>query len=294
VSRFISVGNQAQLTTTDYLAYLVSDAGTRSVGLLLEGVQDGAELLHQLTRLRDAGKPVIALKAGRSSAGSRAVQSHTGTLAGSYPVYQALMRQAGVVLVDSMTELLDALALTSAGVTINGDRLGVLSTSGGACALVADSAETHGFTLPAFPPDLRADLDALLPSFASTANPVDVTGHVATDPGIYGRALDVVLDSDAVDAVVVMLTTIADPQAVQIADQVVEATRTHDAPVLVCWTITQELAPDGLAVLAAAGIPVFTDPAHALRAAAAVRDMPVEGRRRLDQFSGKPTTAGVS
>jgi acyl-CoA synthetase (NDP forming) len=270
ISRFISVGNQAQLTTADYLNFLATDPATTCVGVLLEGVTDGAPLVAALERLRDAGKHVVALKVGRGAMAAAAVKSHTGSLAGDYAVYKAVLEETGAIAVDSITELLDAAHLLSTSGRPRGRRVGVLSTSGGACALIADLCERHGFDLPALPPDVQSELIEILPGFASTANPIDVTGQVATDPSIYGRALNAVLRRDAVDVVLVMLTTIADPQAAEIAAEVVAQMRRHEQPVLVSWTIAPELARDGLALLAADGVPVFGDPARAIEALAAI------------------------
>ncbi len=271
VSRFVTVGNQARLTTADYLNFLAADEETHSVCILLEGSDDGPRLLDALARFRDAGKRVIVLKLGRGRSAAQAVLSHTGSVAGDAAVYRAVLREAGALWVKSTSEMLDVAELAG---TIDsrsapvGRRVAVLSTSGGACALVADACEENGLSVPRLPDPVRERLDDLLPAFAATANPVDVTGHVATDPGIYGEALKVVLDCDDVEVVMVMLTTIADPQAGEIAEAIKAQVAATSKTVLVSWTISHQLAPDGLAILAAAGIPVFQDPSRGVRALA--------------------------
>ena len=275
ISRFISVGNQAQLSVADYLDHLARDRSTRTVAVLLEGVPDGLRLADSVRRLRRAGKSVFLMKVGRGDAGARAVRSHTGSLAGDYAVFRSVLGEAGAVLADSVTELLDVLALRARGLALaTGARMGVLSTSGGACGIVADLCEQHGFALPPFSPGLRAALAEVLPSFAATANPVDVTGQVTAEPALYGRALDLVLRSDEVDLVTIMLTTVAGTQATQIASEIAAQVRTAAKPVLVTWTVAPELAAEAFGVLAAAGLPVFPDPARAVRAAALVRSGP--------------------
>ncbi|GEM31271.1 CoA-binding protein [Nocardia neocaledoniensis NBRC 108232] len=272
ISRFISVGNQAMLGTSDYLRYLAGDRRTDTIAVVLEGVGDGAALLDAVTAVTAAGKKVFVLKVGRTEAGARAVQSHTGSVAGDYTVYRALLTGAGAVPVDTITELLDALALRDAGHRLSpAARIGIVSTSGGACSMIADLCDQYGFTVPTFSADLRTELGEILPSFAAIANPVDVTGRVATEPAIYGRALAAILASDEVDAVAVLVTTVADPMAEEIAREVARQVAATRKPVIVSWTIAGELAPRGLGLLRAAGIPIFDDPARAIHAAALVK-----------------------
>jgi acyl-CoA synthetase (NDP forming) len=272
ISRFISVGNQAQLSVADYLDYLVRDRSTSTVAVLLEGVPDGLRLADSVRRLRTAGKAVCLMKVGRGAAGARAVQSHTGAIAGDYAVFRSVLNEAGAVLVDSVTELLDVLALHASGLaSVTGVRMGVLSTSGGACGMVADLCERYGFVLPQFSRELQRQLAEVLPSFAATVNPVDVTGQVITEPALYRRALELVLRSDEVDLVKIMLTTVAGTQATQIATEIAAQVRAAAKPVLVTWTVAPSIAAEAFGVLTAAGLPVFPDPARAIRAAALVR-----------------------
>jgi acyl-CoA synthetase (NDP forming) len=267
IGRFISVGNQASLSTADYIEYLAADPLTETIAVLLEGVSDGSKLLEAVGRAVQAGKAVLIFKVGRTDVGSRAVQSHTGSIAGDYVVYRALLENSGAVLVDSITELLDALVLRNASRTLpSGARVGIVSTSGGACSIAADLCRLHGFEVPQLSDELQANLGKVLPGFAATANPVDVTGHVATEPAIYGRALELILASDEIDAVAVILTTIADPQAGEIAAEVARQAGASPKPVIVAWTIASELASGGLRMLADSGFPVFDDPARAVRA----------------------------
>lgn len=269
IGRFVSVGNQAALTVADYLDHLAGDEATRVVAIILEGVTDGRALLGAIDRATRGGTAVLVLKTGRTDVGARAVQSHTGSLAGDYTVYRAVLARAGAVIVDSVTELLDALQIHRlVGDIAPGARFAVVSTSGGACSLTADLCTQCGFEVPVFGEPLRDELSAVLPSYAAYGNPVDLTGRVTTDPTIFGRTLALLLGSSEVDAVAVTITTVADPMAEEIAAQLVEQVERSTKPVVVAWTIAAELAPRGLGLMRAAGIPVFDDPARALRAVA--------------------------
>ncbi|MDA3624099.1 acetate--CoA ligase family protein [Saccharopolyspora sp. WRP15-2] len=267
ISRFISVGNQAALNTSDYIDHLTTDEATHTIAVILEGVTDGRALLASIQRATAAGKPVLVLKNGRSVAGARAVQSHTGSIAGDYAVYRALLERSGATPVDTTTDLLDALQLRqSTGGLPAGARMAIMSTSGGACSMTADLCTHYGFQVPTFSAELQAELGGILPGYAAFANPVDVTGRVTADPTIFGRSLEAILASDETDAVAVMVTTVADPMAEQLAEQIVDQVATTTNPVIVAWTIAAELAARGLSVLRDAGIPVYDDPARALHA----------------------------
>lgn len=268
ISHFISVGNQAALQIADYIDYLAGTDSTDTIAVVVEGVSDGRRLLSAVERATARDKAVLVLKVGRTAVGARAVASHTGSVAGDYAVYQSLLTRAGATPIDTITDLLDALALRNIGAGLDaGARIGIVSTSGGACSMLADLATQAGFEVPVFGERLRSAIGEILPSYAAIANPVDVTGRVTADPGIYGKTLDAITASDEADAVAVLVTTVADPMAEELAAQIRGAVEATGKPVLVAWTIAAELAPKGLGMLRAAGIPVFDDPARMIRAA---------------------------
>lgn len=269
VSRFASVGNQTGLAIADYLAYLAGDERTRVACVVLESVADGPALLEALALMRRAGKPVLALKTGRSAVGQSAVRSHTGALAGDARVCDAVLREAGALSVATLTELVDAAAILDGQPLPRGPRVGIVSTSGGGCAVAADLCAEARLEVPEL---LAAERDALagvLPSFAAIQNPVDVTAQILVDPELIARTLRIVLGSDQVDSVLVVLTTVPDPRAREIAAQVVECAREGGKPVAVAWTIARQLAVDGLSLLEREGVPLFTSIERAVAALAA-------------------------
>lgn len=282
ISRFISVGNQAMYDVTDYLAYLSDDSATDTIAVVLEGVSQGRALLSAVAQATERGKRVLVIKSGRTSVGARAVQSHTGSVAGDYAVYRELLTGAGAIVVDTTTELLDTLAVCDAGLQLApGSRVGVISTSGGMCSITADLCSQYGLQVPVFSAELQARLGAILPAFATIGNPVDLTGRVITEPSILGQSAGLMLDSSEIDAVAVTITTVADPMATDLAAQIVEQSRRSNKPIIVTWCIAAELAPRGLAILREAGIPVFDDPARALRSvhlAGSARKLPTADR----------------
>jgi acyl-CoA synthetase (NDP forming) len=270
ISRFASVGNQTGLAIADYLAYLAGDPRTRVACLVLESVADGPALLDALALMRRAGKPVVALKTGRSAVGQSAVRSHTGALAGDARVCDAVLREAGALTVATLTELVDAAAVLERQPLPRGPRVGIVSTSGGGCAVAADLCAEARLAVPALPESEREALARVLPTFAATQNPVDVTAQILVDPDAIARTLRIMLGSDSVDSVLVVLTTVPDPRAREIAELVVECSRDSGKPLVVAWTIARRLAEGGLSLLEREGVPLFPSIERAVAALAVI------------------------
>jgi acyl-CoA synthetase (NDP forming) len=270
IGRFVSVGNQAALSIADVVRHLAGDPDIDTVCVLLEGVDDGQALQASLEEARRRATTVVALKVGQSRLGAEVARSHTAVLAGDARVYDAVLRQAGAVRAGSMSELLDIAELIERGCRPVGGRMGIVSTSGGACSLLADACEAAGLSVPALPAATRTVLAERLPDFSATRNPVDVTAQVASDPELLVEALEPVASSGAVDAVLVVITAIADPQADDVARPVARVAASVDVPVIVVWTIDPGLASGGLAILRERGVPVFAAPEPPVRALGAL------------------------
>src|SRR5271170_2774154 len=194
----------------DMLDYLAADPGTRAILLYLEGITHGRKFMSA-ARAASRTKPVLVLKAGRSTAGARAATSHTGVLAGADAVYDAAFRRAGMLRVGTMAELFEAaetLALTREQV---GDRLAILTNGGGAGVLATDALLAAGGNLAQLADKTVEELNRVLPKTWSKANPVDIIGDA---PGKrYADALSVVMKDPGVDGVLLLNcpTAIADP-----------------------------------------------------------------------------------
>jgi acyl-CoA synthetase (NDP forming) len=176
LSLLVSMGNEAMLTTADVLAYLLEDEGTRVVALFLEGIRQPDRFWTLAERAQEAGKPLVALKVGRSPGGRRAALAHTGALAGDDAVVDAALRQMGVIRVRSLEELLVTAHLLGYWGPLPGRRMGVVSASGGACDIVVDRADEEGLEVAEFGPDTVRALERALPDFTNPTNPVDATG----------------------------------------------------------------------------------------------------------------------
>lgn len=204
VSLLVSMGNESMVSMTDVMRYLVHDDATKVITLFVESIRHPEEFLAVADEALAVGKPVVALKVGRSQAGARVAKAHTGSLVGDDGVVDAVFRQHGVVRVDCLEDLLITSALLAETGPLPGRRLGFVTASGGACEIIADRAEDEGVEIPAFAPATVERLRELLPAFATCHNPVDVTGYVLIDGALLAKALTVVEEDPEVDAVVLV------------------------------------------------------------------------------------------
>ena len=195
-SKFIGTGNEADVTLEDLLEYLGQDEETRIIAMYIEGLRQGRrffDLAREITRK----KPIVAIKVGRTEAGTRAVRSHTSALSGSDAIYDAMFKQCGVIRVDKISELFDtAVALLNQPV-MRGNRIGILTRGGGFGALASDACQKNGLELSTLSNATLERLNEILPPYWSHANPVDM---VASNAYAYS-CVEALMDDDNVDAV---------------------------------------------------------------------------------------------
>ena len=206
VSTVASLGNEAMVTASDVINHLIDDEDTRVICLFLEQIGDPAAFAAAAGRADRAGKPIVALKAGSSAAGSQAALAHTGSIAGDDAVVDAVLRQLNVIRVTSIEELLTTGALLGYGHRPTGRRMGVLTASGGACDIIADRAAEQDIEIPAFAASTAAAIEPHLPPFAQVRNPLDVTGYFLANQRTSAltaidHALDAAVDDPGLDFV---------------------------------------------------------------------------------------------
>ena len=201
LDKFISVGNEAQVSAVDVLDHLRADERTGCVLMYVEGIDDGRHFMEVAARTTSE-KPVVVIRGGLTDLGGQAAASHTGAMAGSAAVYQAAARQAGLVTCTETDEGLD-LAVALAHLPLpRGRRVAVVTNGGGDGVLAADEVARHGLSLADLPPELFEELDGLLPPFWSRRNPLDMVASAGGD--VAARVLAAVTECDAVDAVIVL------------------------------------------------------------------------------------------
>ncbi len=204
-STWITTGNEADVEFSDCLAHLATDPATEVIAAYLEGCRDGRRLHRALALARDCGKPVVALKVGRSQAGARAAASHTASLVGSDDAYGALFRRYGVHRAASIEELLDVTEAVARGGLPANRRTGLLTVSGGVGILMADAAADVGLDVAPLPPSAQDELLAAWPH-AAVANPVDTTAQTINDPTLFSRFFETMLRDGDYGSVVAFLT----------------------------------------------------------------------------------------
>ncbi len=270
-SVWASTGNQADLDLLDLAEALVEDPETSVLAVYLEELQSGERYRLLARRIRRAGKFLVVLRSGHSAAGQRAAASHTGAMLSSGVAFELASAKEGVILVNDVDELIDVAFTLSAIPLPQGERVGIVTSSGGAGILAADQCERNGLTVPELPTEVQDRLAALIPSFGAATNPVDVTAQIFSEM-VSGRPelfREVCLEvGKAVDIVVVALTMLTGDIARQLAEDLVAVRRSLQKPLLVTWLVGEQLGHTPRAVFTDAGIPVFPSPGAAVRAAA--------------------------
>ncbi|HHS97348.1 MAG TPA: CoA-binding protein [Chloroflexi bacterium] len=265
-SRFVSLGNKADVDEIDLLEAWEDDPDSRVILIYVEGLKDGQRFMEVARRVTRK-KPVVAVKSGVTRAGSRAVSSHTGSLAGSEAAYQAAFRQAGVIRAQSMERLFDYARAFAYQPLPAGDRVAIVTNAGGPGILATDALEHAGLRLARLKPETIEALMADLPSAASAANPVDVLGDALADR--YEHALRLVLADPGVDAVIVIVTPQAMTQIEETAHIVGRTARETDKPILGCF-MGEARINAGVEVLRQYGVPNYPFPERAAEALAAM------------------------
>ncbi len=274
-SHFISLGNKAVLSEVDFLPAFATDPETKVIVAYLEGISDG-EAFIRIAREVVRSTPLVVLKAGRTSAGARAVSSHTGTLAGSQRAYEAALRKCGVIQARNVEELFDYAYILARQPLPRGGRVGIMTNAGGAGVMATDAVEEQGLELARFTEATARALAESLPPAANIYNPVDVLGDAHADR--YRRALELVIGDPGVDMVVALSAPAPLIPFPELARIVTEVKERYGKPLTVSF-MAGELGEEAEERLREAGVPSFFDPARAVRALAVLyRYARIKGR----------------
>jgi acetyltransferase len=260
-SHFLSLGNEVDVTETDIMEYLGNDPDTHVIAAYVEQIRDGRRFLEVARRVSQI-KPIVLLKAGRSSAGARAVSSHTGSLAGSHAAYQAAFKQAGVLEVQNFAELFDVAQALDTQPLPAGNRAVIMTNAGGPAALASDSLSFNGITLGDLSEKTHATLREKLNPAAQVANPIDMLG--GAEPPDYELAVKTALDDSQVDIVLPMLVPQALVSPAGVAQAIVDASKGSSKPVLAC-IMGDESVGEARLILQGNGIPMYVYPESAGR-----------------------------
>jgi acetate---CoA ligase (ADP-forming) len=271
ISQFVSVGNKADVSGNDLILSWEDDPQTDVITLYLESFGNPVRF-SRIARRVGKKKPIIAVKSGRTTAGSRAASSHTGALASSDEAVNALFRQAGVIRVDTIEELFDTASLLASQPVPKGRRVGIVTNAGGPGILAADALEANGLLLPELSEELRSQIEARLAAEASTRNPIDLIA--SGGPAEFEHATSLLLDSGEVDSVLVIYVPTTPEGAEGVAGALRACQERHVGNVTL---LTVFMQVDGVSDLLIGGpdsrsIPTYTFPeAAAYALARAVR-----------------------
>jgi acetyltransferase len=274
LSAFVSVGSMVDVGWGDLIRYFGDDPGTDSIVMYMESVGDATCFLAAAREVA-ARKPIVVIKVGRTAAAARAAASHTGAMTGSDAVFEAAMKQAGVLRVETIEELFDMAEVLAKQPLPRGPRLGIVTNAGGPGALAVDALVARGGEVAVLSPETLACLDGVLPPHWSHGDPVDVLGDA--DAMRFSQAVQWVAEDDGVDGVLVVLTPQSMTDPVAVAAAVAAVGRVPGKPLLCSW-MGGDAVRDGRRVLNDAGISTHDYPDAAARVFAAMWDR----RCRLD------------
>jgi acyl-CoA synthetase (NDP forming) len=266
-SKLVATGNEADIEVSDCLDYLLDDDATAVIALYLEALRAPQRFRAVAARAAAIGKPIVAFKVGRSEVGVRSAVSHTGALAGVDAIYDALFRQVGVTRAATFADLLDIPAAFAQKRPMRGRRVAIVTSTGGAATLVADSIGAAGFEVPAPDADTARTLLALnIPDAVLDRNPIDVT-LAGLRPELLRTVIDTLLASASFDAVIVIVGSSGIGQPDLVARPLIEALRNSDKPLL---AYVSPDAPPIVRHLNRQGAPAFSAPESCASALAAL------------------------
>lgn len=201
IGRSISVGNENNIDLVDFLSFFKEDPYTNTIGLYIEEIRRGPEFI-KLAKEITPKKPIVAIYVGGSKAGARTVLSHTGAIGGNEKIHNAVFKETGIISTHSITEFLSYLRVLSTEIFPKGNRVGILTNSGGPGAMIANALETNGLEIPEFSEELQSQLSGLLPHTASYKNPIDLTFDV-NPYKFYVTFPKMLIQSGEVDSIIV-------------------------------------------------------------------------------------------
>jgi acetyltransferase len=259
LAKFVSLGNKADVSEIDLLEAWADDEDTNVILMYSEGLPNGQQFI-KVAREVTKKKPVVAIKSGVTKSGSRAVSSHTGSLAGSEQAYQAAFQQAGVLRANDMASMFDMALALGYQPMLKDDRIAIITNAGGPGILATDALEHSGMSLARLENETIQELEKFLPDAASAANPVDVLGDAKADR--YQFALDKVAKDPNVDGIMVVLTPQAMTEIAETAKAVGELSQKIDKPVLACF-MGEATVEEGIRVLKDYDVPNYSFPERA-------------------------------
>ena len=285
-----SAGNQTCLEAHDYVDWLLDTGGADIFLAYLEDIRDTARFRAVADKAAEAAKPIIIAKVGRSEAGRRAAASHTGALAHTGAVDDAIFRHHGIIRGEDLDHMLDMAAAFAFCRLPHGNRVAVITGSGGSAVWMSDLLAAQGLELPVLEEDLQQRLMALLPPYASAQNPVDGTAQAIHEVG-YARLVEIVRESRRIDTILLIGSLANEATAKQRAEELAAVTGDTEQPIILSTYTTA--TPGAMAAFAEAGIPCYTSMPSCARAIRALVDYAQFQARRRRRQTAEKTPPGL-
>src|SRR5665213_2164107 len=286
----VSSGNQTVLEAHDYIEAALESGAADIFLVYLEGIRQPARFRAVADQAARAGKPLIVAKVGRSDAGRRAAASHTGALAQSGAIDDAVFRHHGIVRGEDLDHMLDVAAAFAFCKLPKGNRVAIITGSGGSAVWMADILSAHGLEVPELEVDLQAKIMAMLPSYASALNPIDATAQAIGEVG-YKPIVELVRQSRRIDTVLLIASVANEGTARKRAEELAGAVDETEQPMLLCTYTTA--TPGAIAAFAEFGIPCYTSMPSCARAIKALADYGRFRERLARRVAPQATTASV-
>ena len=273
INKFVSSGNESDITGVDYLRYFGDDPSVGLICMYIEGLKRGREWYEAAKEITKK-KPIVVIKVGTTEEGGKAAASHTGALSGSDNIYSAAFKQAGVIRAYDAVEMFDFIKGLLYSPLPRGDRIGIVSNSGGIAVETADALIKNGLSIPTLSDEAQEEILKVIPAFGNPRNPVDLTASLNMNS--FLKAPDIVLSQDNIDGLVTiglgtsMLQTMfpdVEPEDFMgiykwISEQLISTYQKFDKPVLVI-NPAADIEPEAAKIMDDARIPVYTTPERA-------------------------------
>ena len=283
-----TTGNEIGISTLDFIDYFIRDPHTEVIAGYLEGAKDAHRLPEIGDRALAAGKPILMWKVGNTEQGQKAAASHTANLGGAMALYQAAFRQKGIIQVEDIQDVVDYGRIFRGKKLPKGNRIAIITVSGGAGILLTDECISRGMQLAKLAPESIAKLKKFVPSYGSLGNPVDVTASIFNDLTLINRTLQTIVDDPGVDCIAMINASLQGEIAEKIASEIVAVAATTDKPIALAWSARDVKAPEAYALLDAARIAHYKSPVRCGRAFAALSWYAEAKRRNEAQRNERP------
>lgn len=259
ISKFASIGNRVDVDEVELLEYLGKDVNTRCIVMYIESTKRGQDLINTAKKIT---KPIVAIKAGKTDKGEQAVASHTGAMAGSGEIYKTAFKQAGIIEAETIEDLFDYSKALASQPLLKGNKIAVLTNGGGLGIIATDIAIKEGLDIIDISKETEKALKKIMPSYASSKNPVDITGDANSER--YRKAIDILMKDKEINGMV-CITLFQTPTLDDDIIDVLRDAKMYGKPFVICAT-GGEYTLERAKKLEKFGIPTYTTPGRAVRA----------------------------